>query len=306
MPNHAERCWARSCNHRLVVTELSAADAGWAAGLMERQRREYARYSPVFWRPAEGAAGLHARFLRGQISPETTVALRTRHGFIICQRRQSEGFGDDFTVGAQGTWDGDGAALLLAAERLAALSGVSAIRVVTAHADQAKAGMLSSLPLSLAEQWWVRQLRPGGQAAAPGRISGPDFSGILGPAPPVYDPGGPVFLADQAGAHADVDVIERAAAERGAVLAIIPAVPGTARARELHQKSWNVASDWYRGWPVPAYPLVVATSRSRPATSPGSGGSTHPSAAACPVNSGSLASTVSTWRTMTGPFIRPI
>jgi hypothetical protein len=234
----------------LDIAEMSVGDALWAAGLMEKRRRDYARYSPVFWRPAEGAVGLHEQFLRGRITAETTVALRTGRGFIIGEGRRAKGFVDDFAIEPPGAWDSDGAALLLAAAgRLAAADGVATVVVVTAHADRAKAGMLASLSLTLAEQWWVRALPPLGPAAAPGRFSGPGFSGELGPAPAVYDPGGPVFQNDRAGEHTDVDAIERAAAAQGAVLAVLPAAPDTSREQELRQKGWHVASDWYAGTP---------------------------------------------------------
>jgi hypothetical protein len=233
------------------VSEMTAADAQFAAALMEWRRRQYVRYSPVFWRPAEGVVGLHERYLRGRISAETTVALRTAHGFIVCERRRSEGLVDDFAIEPPGTWYSDGATLLLAAaERLAADHGVAAVRVVTAHADQPKCGMLANLSLTLAGQWWVRELQPVAPAAAPGRISGPGFSGTLGPAPEVYDPGGLVFQNEPAGEHTDFDAIERGAAAHGAVLAVIAAAPNPARARELSQKNWSVASDWYVGTPA--------------------------------------------------------
>ncbi|HEY6789344.1 MAG TPA: hypothetical protein VI365_18735 [Trebonia sp.] len=244
-----------------MTGEMSAADVGWAAGLMERRRQVYAGYSPVFWRPAEGAAGLHEQFLRRQVRSEAAVALRTRHGFIICERRQPEALVDDFTVAPPGTWGTDGAALLLAAAARLAAGGISAVRVVTAHADQAKAGMLTGLSLSLSEQWWVRELRPAGQPAAPGRASGPGFSGTLGPAPPVYDPGGLVFQADQAGSHSDAGAIARGAEALGAVLAVIPAAPGTAFSSTLSQEGWTVASDWYLGWPREHHPQEPAGPR---------------------------------------------
>jgi hypothetical protein len=175
--------------------------------------------------------------------------LRTEHGFIIGQRVGSKGFVDDFAVAPPGSWDTDGAALLLAAaERLGAADGVTLV-VVTAHADLAKSGMLGSLSLALAEQWWVRELRPAGPAAATGRFSGPGFSGTLGPAPAVYAPGGPVFQNDRAGERTDVAALEHAAAARGAVLAVLPATPGAALAPELRGRGWHVASDWYRGIP---------------------------------------------------------
>ncbi|MBV9381765.1 MAG: hypothetical protein JOY82_19030 [Streptosporangiaceae bacterium] len=232
-----------------MTREMPAGDARWAAGLMQRQRQAYAGYLPAFWRPARDAAGLHERFLRRQILSEATVALRTRHGFIICERRNPVGLVDDFTVTPPGTWDCDGGALLLAAAGRLAADGIGAVRVVTAHADRAKAGMLASLSLTLAEQWWVRELQPARQPAAPGRVKGPGFSGMLGPAPPIYDPCGLVFLADRAGERADIDAIARAAQALGAVLAVIPAIPGTAPSRTLSRKGWTIASDWYLGWP---------------------------------------------------------
>jgi len=217
---------------------------------MERRRRDYVRYSPVFWRPADGVVGLHEQFLRGAIIAETSVALRTGRGFVICQRRGARALVDDFVVEPPDAWDSDGAALLLAvAQRLAAADRDATVVVVTAHADQAKVAMLTGLSLTLAEQWWVRELQPVGPAAAAGQLSGPGFAGTLGPAPAVYDPGGPVFQNERAGEHADVDAIERAAAAHGAVLAVLPAAPDTAVARALPAKGWRVASDWYRGIP---------------------------------------------------------
>jgi hypothetical protein len=70
---------------------MTADDAAWAAGLMERRRQVYAGYSPVFWRPRPGVTGLHARFLSRQIASPGYVALRTGHGFLIGQRRGQEG-----------------------------------------------------------------------------------------------------------------------------------------------------------------------------------------------------------------------
>jgi hypothetical protein len=219
---------------------------------MERRRQACARYSPVFWRPARDVTGTHARFLRRQISSDANVALRTGRGFIIAERRASEGFVDDFAVDRSGSWDDDGAPLLLAASERLAVAGVDAMRVVTAHADEAKVSMLSSMSLRVVEQWWVKELRPAGQTAGYGRVEGSGFAGIFGPAPPVYDPGGPVLLADRVADDADIAVFEREAAAMGAVLAIIPASPASTRSADLRQASWSVAPDWYLGWPVRA------------------------------------------------------
>lgn len=237
------------CDHDMVVTEMRPEDAAWAAGLLELQRREYARYSPVFWRPAEDASGLHERFLRRQLAAETTVALRTRGGFVICERRPGAGFVDDFTLTPPRQWHEDGAALLLAvAERLAA-GGTRALRVVIAHNDAPKASLLRDLSLSVAEQWWVHELLPAGHPAPPGRVAGPGFSGLLTQAPPVYAPGGPIFLADRPEQPAAISVIAHQATEHGAVLAVIPAAPDTVLAAELRRRGWSIASAWYTGWP---------------------------------------------------------
>ncbi len=37
----------------------------------------------------------------------------------------------------------------------------------------------------------------------------------------------------------------------GAVLAVVPAAPGSALSAGLRQRGWSVASDWYLGWPAP-------------------------------------------------------
>jgi len=239
----------KSCDHGFVVTEMRAEDAEWAAGLLELKRGEYARYSPVFWRPAEDARTLHARFLRRQILSDATVALRTGEGFIICERRPSEGFVDDFTMTAPQRWADDGAALLLAAADRVAADGISTLRVVTAQADQPKSALLRALSLFVTEQWWVHELLPAGAPALPGRVTGPGFSGLLTQAPPVYAPGGPVFHADKVEDPAAISVITHQATECGAVLAVISAAPNTALAAELQRKGWVIAADWYTGRP---------------------------------------------------------
>lgn len=73
---------------------------------------------------------------------------------------------------------------------------------------------------------------------------------MFGPAPPVYDPGGPVLLADRVAAGADLAVLTAGAVRLGAVLLVVPADPGSARARELAGRGARVASDWYLGQPV--------------------------------------------------------
>jgi len=126
---------------------------------------------------------------------------------------------------------------------------------VTAHDDLAKSAMLESLSLHLAEHWWVRELVPtpmpnAAGASLPRRVEGPGFGGILAAAPPVYDPGGPVFQAQRLADDADAALLERSAAAAGAVLVVVPADPESARAAGLRARGWTIASAWYVGWPA--------------------------------------------------------
>jgi hypothetical protein len=235
----------------VTVRDLLAAEAGWAAELMSQRREIYAGYSPVFWRPARNVTGLHADYLRRQIGSENFVSLRTDHGFLMAHSRPGKAFVDDFAIDRAGSWAADGASLLLAAAgRLAATPGrEQTMLVVTAHADEAKVSMLLDLSLSLVEQWWVVPVTPAGEPGSPGRVEGPGFAGFLGPAPPVYDPGGLVLDADRAADDADPAVIEARAAELGAVLAVLRTPPGAQRIASLQVRGWTIASDWYFGWP---------------------------------------------------------
>ncbi len=233
----------------MAVRALGAGDAGWAAELMAARREAYAAYSPVLWRPARGIAELHAQFLGRQIQDPNSVALRTQNGFVISECGGGEGFIDDFAIDDCGSWAVDGFELLRAAWVLLSARGTSALRVVTAQADRPKVAMLVALGLQLVQQWWVKSVQPApGFVHAPGRIDRPGVGGFLGPAPPVYDPGGPVLLADNVAV--DLDVLEDEAARMGAVLVILPTASGNDLECLLQSRGWTVASQWYLGRPV--------------------------------------------------------
>lgn len=221
-----------------------AADAGWAAALMNQRRQVYANYSPVFWRPAKDAAGQHAKYLSTLIASDNCLSLRTDDGFMPGQIRPAETLVDDFAVSEPGSWSADGTALVLAAgQRLADAGRDCTMRVVTAHADDAKVAMLRSPSLRLAQQWWVREVKPAGEPIGHGQVHGPGFAGFSGSAPGVYDPGGPVLHVDRAHDDADLAAIEAEAASVGAVLLVLPTTPGADRVGALQARGWTVASD---------------------------------------------------------------
>ena len=128
--------------------------------------------------------------------------------------------------------------------------------------------MLATLSLDLAEQWWVRELEPAGEASLAGPaspagpvspagpaspaqpVTGTGFAGRLVEAPPVYDPGGPILDVSDLADDADLAVVEREAAGLGAVLLVLPAAPGSRWSdRVADIPGWTVASDWYLGRP---------------------------------------------------------
>ena len=188
------------------------------------------------------ASGAESEYCRAADRP------RVHH----CQCRDREGFIDDFAVDGEGRWAGDGRELLTAAWNLLSARGMSTLRVVTAQADELKVAMLVAAGLQLVRQWWVKPIEAAEESGvAHGRVDGPGFSGILGPAPPVYDPGGPVLLADEISAEADLSALEEEAARMGSVLVVVPTEPDSDREREraLQDRAWTVASQWYVGKP---------------------------------------------------------
>ncbi len=231
------------------IRDLMIEDCEWAAELMERRRQVYAHYSPVFWRPARGVTEGHAAFLAEKVSRGGSVALRTDRGFLIGDLRGTEGLVDDFAVEADDDWSLDGAALLCSAWTALASRGAERLRVVTAAADEPKVAMLRASSLEPVEQWWVKPVDPAGTPAASGRVDGSGFSGFLGPAPPVYDPGGPVLLIDRVTDGTTTAAIEEGAAALGAVLAVLPVPVGADREAELRDATFTVASAWYVGQP---------------------------------------------------------
>lgn len=95
----------------------------------------------------------------------------------------------------------------------------------------------------------MKPLFPAGRTERSGGVSGHGFSGHLGPAPPVYDPGGPVLLVHRIEPGVPLAAMEQEAAGWGAVLAIVPEAPAGPRSGELTAGGYEVASVWFTGVP---------------------------------------------------------
>lgn len=229
---------------------MDPADFDWAATLMEHRRQRYAELSPVFWRPATGITSSHAQFMRSLAAREGAAALRSDRGFVLSYPHEGRCFVDDFAVTADDLWASEGRDLLLRLWSTVRSPEQPVLRVVSARRDEAKRGMLRSLGLEVAARWWVKELSPTNDPTTWGPVTLGDVDALIGPAPPVYDPGGPVCLLgdldpSRAGAAA------QAAADLGAVLAIVQResdlradVPG------LDTAGFHNPSEFYQGDPI--------------------------------------------------------
>jgi hypothetical protein len=228
---------------------MHAEDFSWAALLMEARRERYARYSPVFWRPARDVVESHAKFLRFVAARPGALALRTAQGFIIGLAQDGYCFVDDFAVAHDALWASEGRALLLATWR--ARQEATALRVVAAQGDEPKWRMLSELGLTPHARWWVKELTPSGPATH-GAIALGDLAAQLVRAPLVYDPGGPVCLLGNLEASKAATAATRAAAA-GAVLAIVQRegghTPVPEREPELEAAGYHNPAAFYQGRP---------------------------------------------------------
>lgn len=229
---------------------MGDADFDWAAAVMERRRQRYAEYSPVFWRPATDVTAGHAQFMRALAGRDGGFAIRSDDGFVLSYPQGGRCFVDDFAVTADHLWASQGRDLLLALWSTARSPDQTVLRVVTARRDEAKRSMLTALGLEVAARWWVKEVSPVTEPTAWGPVTLGGVEAVIAPAPPVYDPGGPVCLLGDLDPSLADDAV-RVAAELGAVLAIVqyesdPSdhVPG------LEAAGFHNPSEHYDGDPI--------------------------------------------------------
>ena len=232
-----------------MIRPMRDTDAGWAAGLMAERRLEYAKYSPVFWRPRPDIEPAHARFLGTQISDPSVIAIRSDEGFAIATRTGDQYYVDDFAV-LDGQWQDVGTELLSAVWRRAEALGTHELRVVTARLDQPKVAMLTALGFRLSQQWWVKPLAlPSAGPHADGDLVGEGYRVIRTFAPPVYEPGGAVGFVEHFADAVSLRDAERVAAKGGLVLLVAPVDSADPNGGTLDESGFTVASQFYVGVP---------------------------------------------------------
>ena len=229
-----------------MTRPLTAADLDWVLGLIEPRRQQLAEHAPHFWNPAPNARDLHSRFLGDQLANPDLVTLRTDHGFVFAGHRGDGFVIDDFLVDADDRWPTDGAALVIDAV------GGRSVRIVCPVHELGRYRLAKDLGLTVAESWWTHDLDPvAGVQAGDGQISVDGTSGRLLPAPPVYDPGGPVLILSAVASLESLEAAERRAAAAGSTVAVVPQrADDLSRAQLLTSAGYRRTTDYYDGVPL--------------------------------------------------------
>jgi GNAT superfamily N-acetyltransferase len=149
------------------------ADVPAMTALAAVRREQYARYQPLFWRPAPAAPDKHRAYLGRLVASDEVITLVSEEageeageltGFLIATLKPAPpvydpgGLScdiDDFVVTPAAGWPTTGARLLRAALAEAGQRGAVQAVVVTAHLDEPKRQALRACGLEVASEWWV-------------------------------------------------------------------------------------------------------------------------------------------------------
>ena len=154
------------------VRKAQPADIPQMLDLAEQRRARYESFQPRFWRRARDARARQAPHLRGLLASDDCIAFVYERqaalaGFIIGRLVNPPPVYDpggpvcdvdEFITAQLSEWDTVGAALLRHVEEEARRRGAVLCLVVSGHRDQPKRSMLQADGLSLASEWWVREL----------------------------------------------------------------------------------------------------------------------------------------------------
>jgi len=151
------------------IRAAAQADVAAIAALASNRREQYARYQPLFWRPAAGAEDKHRPYLSKLVASDEVISLISEEagevtGFLIATLTRAPGVYDpggltcqidDFTVATPSRWPTTGAGLLRAGLAEAARRGAIQAVAVSGHLDEPKRQTLRECGLDIASEWWV-------------------------------------------------------------------------------------------------------------------------------------------------------
>ena len=151
-----------------MVRPAQRQDVERMAELADLKRTEYERFSPTFWRKAEGAVAGQITFFRALLERPNVIALVWEEGEIegfiigsvvppppVYDPGKNVCVVDDFVVSDPELWPTVGAALLDAVREQAEGLGAQLSVVVCGHLDEPKRAMLRDNGFAIASEWYV-------------------------------------------------------------------------------------------------------------------------------------------------------
>ncbi|WP_341927140.1 hypothetical protein [Nocardioides psychrotolerans] len=239
------------------VRPLTQADLDWAVDLTRTRRERLEGHAPRFWRAAADATERHRAFLSHLIDDAATLSVRSEHGFLIGMNPGPYLLVDDMAVEPAEHWASEGVALLRHA------SALGPIRFVVPGFESERLDAALDLGLEPDDIWWHRDLEPftGLNVVSEDKsVSVEGAEGRLVPAPPVYDPGGPVLLVTSVVSPEALRRVEQSAARRGARVSVVPQPPAdTALATLLNHAGYTLTTFFFSTPADGAGPTSVAT-----------------------------------------------
>ncbi len=225
------------------VRPLTQADLDWAVEVTRVRRERLEQAAPRFWRAAADATERHRAFLAHLIDDAATLCVRTDHGYLVAMNPGDYLLVDEMAIEPAERWADEGGALLRHAASLGPL------RFVVPGCEAERLDAALDLGLEPADIWWHRDLEPftGLNVVSEDKtISVEGAEGQLVPAPPVYDPGGPVLLVSAVESPEALTRLEQSAARRGARVAVVPQPPtATVLATVLNHAGYTLTTFFF-------------------------------------------------------------
>lgn len=201
----------------MTVRELTTGDLDWVVERLAVRRAGLVPFAPVYWRPGRDAAEVHRRFLESTLDQDG-VGFRTDDAVMIAAPGRGIWTVDDAAVG-DGQWAGCGQLLWNA---VCGGIGGGQLRFVCPTPEVERRRFAEDQGLRLRTSWWQATVDPTWPARSDGRPDVDGATATLVPAPPIYDPGGPIlFLSNVLDAKRALLTAREEAARLGAPIVVV-------------------------------------------------------------------------------------
>lgn len=198
---------------------MTMSDIEWAVGLLARRRAALVPHAPVYWRPSADALERHRAYLAYLIGDGQGFGFRTDEALMIAARGP-HGWTVDDAWAPPDRWEYDG--LVLWTRTAAKFGTAELVRFVCPVFEPERASFARNRGFVLANSWWHATIET---STSPGdRVTEPRVRGsraTLVPAPPVYDPGGPILFLQEVHDLAAIDRSRKAAFRCGSPLVVV-------------------------------------------------------------------------------------